>query len=269
MKVYFFSDSHLGSLAFPDRRERERKLVDMLDMMGRDADAIYMLGDIFDFWHEWGEVVPKGFTRLLGKISELTDRGVEIHYFTGNHDLWAYSYLHEECGVILHGKPETVQLPATSEGESVSESFHLAHGDGLGDPDKSFRFINATFRNRLCQWLFRNLLHPDWAMSLGLAWARHSRIKHECPGQATEDELGRPIPDSNAYKGEEQEPLVLYTKQLMASRPDIHYYIYGHRHIELDLMMSRDVRMLILGETYREFTYAQWDGKTLSMHNFE
>lgn len=267
MKVYFITDAHLGSLAFPDRRERERKLVDMLDMMGRDADAIYMLGDMFDFWHEWKRVVPKGFTRFLGKLSELTDRGIEIHYFTGNHDVWAYDYLHDECGVILHSKPEKIYLPIDGEKDEKKETFYIAHGDGLGDPNKSFKCINAIFHSRLCQWLFKNLLHPDWAMAFGMEWARRSRIKHEGLGQEQEDELGRPIPDKNSYMGEEKEHLVIYTKQLMNLHPDIHYYIYGHRHIELDLMLSRDVRMLILGETYHEFTYALWDGTTLSMHN--
>ena len=125
---------------------------------------------MFDFWYEYKYVVPKGFTRFLGKLSELTDMGVEVHYFTGNHDIWAYDYLAKECGVILHKQPETTEI--------YGHEFYLAHGDGMGDPNKSFKLIRAIFHNRVCQWLFSGL-HPRWGMSFGLSWARHSYIKHK------------------------------------------------------------------------------------------
>ena len=134
MKTYFISDAHLGSLAFPDSRDKELRLVTFLDSIKHEASAIYMLGDMFDFWHEWGEVVPKGYTRFLGKLSELHDIGVDLHYFIGNHDIWAYRYLSEECGVTLHRGPSTVRIG--------SLSLYLAHGDGLGDDSHAF---NGTF----------------------------------------------------------------------------------------------------------------------------
>ena len=127
--VYFLSDAHLGSLAVPHQRMQERRLVRFLDSIKEKAAAIYLLGDMFDFWYEYRYVVPKGFTRFLGKLSELTDMGVEVHYFTGNHDIWAYEYLEKECGVILHKKPETTEI--------YGKEFFLAHGDGMGDPNKS------------------------------------------------------------------------------------------------------------------------------------
>lgn len=259
-KTYFLSDAHLGSLAFQDRRERERKLCAVLDRMAEDAEAIFMLGDMFDFWHEWGRVVPKGFTRFLGRLSELTDRGIEVHYLTGNHDIWAYDYLREECGVILHHQPIEVSLKCADGG---SLQAFLAHGDGLGDPNVSFRFISSIFHSKVCQWMFAHLLLPDWAMAFGLEWARRSRLKHE--PLATVDELGRPIPNDNDYKGEDREHLVIYTKQMMQEHPQIHYYIYGHRHIELQLMLSRDVTMFILGDSYEQFTYACWDGISMTL----
>ena len=124
--IYFLSDAHLGSLAIPHGRMQERRLVRFLDSIKEKAAAIYLLGDMFDFWYEYKYVVPKGYTRFLGKLSELTDMGVEVHYFTGNHDIWAYEYLEKECGVILHKKPETTEI--------YGKIFFLAHGDGLGDP---------------------------------------------------------------------------------------------------------------------------------------
>ena len=144
--IYFLSDAHLGSWALDHRRMQERRLVRFLDSIKDKAAAIYLLGDMFDFWYEYKFVVPRGYTRFLGKLSELTDMGVEVHFFTGNHDIWAFDYLERGCGVILHKQPLTVEL--------YGKIFYLAHGDGLGDPDKKFKFIRALFHNPICQRLF-------------------------------------------------------------------------------------------------------------------
>ena len=194
--VYFLSDAHLGSLAVPHQRMQERRLVRFLDSIKEKAAAIYLLGDMFDFWYEYKYVVPKGFTRFLGKLSELTDMGVEVHYFTGNHDIWAYEYLAKECGVILHKQP-------------------------MGDPNKSFKLIRAIFHNRFCQWAFSNI-HPRWGISFGLTWAKHSYIKHK-------------ETDDVNFMGEDKEHLVLFAKEYIESHPNIDYFIFGHRHIELDI----------------------------------
>lgn len=246
--VYFLSDAHLGSLAIEHRRMQERRLVRFLDSIKHKAKAVYMLGDMFDFWYEWRGVVPKGFTRFLGKCSELTDMGVEIHYFTGNHDIWAYEYLERECGMHVHREPLVTEI--------YGQVFYLAHGDGLGDRDRKFRFIRGVFHNRVCQWMFSNLLHPNFAMRFGLAWAKHSRLKRED---------GKELP----FQGEGKEPLVLYTKEYMKQHPDIDCYIYGHRHIELDLMLSHQQRMLILGDWITQFTYAVFDGSHLMTYEYE
>jgi UDP-2,3-diacylglucosamine hydrolase len=244
--IYFLSDAHLGSRAIPHRRTQERRLVRFLDSIKEKATAVYLLGDMFDFWDEYRYVVPKGYTRFLGKLSEMTDMGVEVHYFTGNHDIWTYGYLEEECGVILHRKPLTVEI--------YDKVFYLAHGDGLGDPDPKFKFLRGMFHNRLCQWAL-NFLHPWWGMQLGLNWAKHSRMK-------------RPDGKELPYQGEDKEFLISYTKQYMCEHPDIDIFMYGHRHIELDMMLSKKVRMLILGDWIQLFTYAVFDGEHLFMENY-
>ena len=244
--VYFLSDAHLGSWAMNHRRTQERRLVRFLDSIKEKASALYLLGDMFDFWYEYRYAVPKGYTRFLGKLSELTDNGVEVHYFTGNHDIWAYDYLEKECGVTIHRAPLTVEI-----GDKV---FFLAHGDGLGDPDKGFKVIRAIFHNRICQYLF-SALHPRWGIWFGQMWAKKSRLKRKD---------GKEPP----YLGEDKEYLVRYVKDYMKEHPDIDYYLFGHRHIELDLMLSKKTRMLILGDWLWQFTFAVFDGERLYMENY-
>ena len=188
--IYFLSDAHLGSLAIAHPRMQERRLVNFLDSIKHKAEAVYLLGDIFDFWYEYKTAVPKGYTRLLGKISELTDLGVEVHFFYGNHDLWQHDYFEKECGMILHPHSEVVELHG--------QTFYLSHGDGLGTDDKKFKFLRAIFHNATCQRLF-SALHPRWGMAFGLEWARRSRLKRED---------GKEPP----YQGENNESLVLFAK---------------------------------------------------------
>lgn len=245
--VYFLSDAHLGCRSLPHDRTRERRLVRFLDSVKHHASAVYLLGDMFDFWYEYKTVVPRGYTRFLGKLSELTDLGVEVHFFIGNHDIWCGDYLEKECGVILHTKPLTIEMS--------DKVFYLAHGDGLGDPDPKFRFLRVVFHNKTCQRLF-SAIHPRWAMSFGLKWAAHSRLKHDAEG-------GDP-----PYMGEDKEHLVLYAKEYLRSHPNINYFIFGHRHIELDLLMTRQSRVLILGDWVSQFTYAVFDGENLFLENY-
>ena len=244
--VYFLSDAHLGSLAISHARMQERRLVRFLDSIKEKAAAVYLLGDMFDFWNEYKYVVPKGYTRFLGKLSELTDMGVEVHFFTGNHDLWTYGYLEEECGVIVHHKPITTEI--------YNKVFYLAHGDGLGDPDKKFKFLKAMFHDRTCQRLL-NFIHPRWGMALGLNWAKHSRMKRAD---------GKEPP----YMGEKNEFLVRFAKQYMQGHKDIDYFMFGHRHIELDLMLSKKTRLMVLGDWIWQFTYAVFDGEHMFMEEY-
>lgn len=239
--IYFLSDVHLGSRAIKSGRTQERRLVNFLDSIKHKASAIYLLGDMFDYWYEYRMVVPKGYTRFLGKLSELTDMGVEVHFFIGNHDIWAFDYLPAECGVILHKEALTTEI--------YGKEFFLAHGDGLGDPDKTFKLLRTMFRNRTLQKLF-SAIHPRWSMEWGLSWAKRSRLKRE-NGKEPE------------YMGEDKEFLVLFSKEYLKGHPDINYFIFGHRHIMLDLMLSRNARMLILGDWITWFSYAVFDGENL------
>ena len=244
--VYFLSDAHLGSRAIGHSRTQERRLVNFLDSIKHKAAAIYMLGDMFDFWYEYKMVVPRGYTRFLGKISELTDMGVEVHFFIGNHDIWCSDYLEKECGVILHRQPLTTEI--------YGREFYLAHGDGLGDPDKKFKFLRAMFHNRFLQKAFSNI-HPRWSIDFGLSWAKHSRLKHDNEGDPE-------------YLGEQNEHLVIYSKEYLQTHPEINFFIYGHRHIELDLMLSKTSRVLILGDWIKLFSYAVFDGENLFLENY-
>ncbi len=244
--VYFLSDAHLGSRAIKHGRTQERRLVNFLDKIKDKAVAIYFLGDMFDFWYEFKLVVPKGYTRFLGKLSELTDRGIEIHFFVGNHDLWCGDYLEKECGVILHREPLTCEI--------YGKVFFLAHGDGLGDPDRKFRVLRSIFHSKVLQRLF-SALHPRWSVDLGLAWAKHSRLK-------------RVDGKEPSYMGEDKECLVKYAKSYLKEHADINFFVYGHRHIELDLMLSSTARVLILGDWINNFTYAVFDGESIYLENF-
>ena len=242
--VYFISDAHLGCLAVGHRRQQERRLVRFLDEIKDKAGAIYLLGDMFDFWFEYQTVVPKGFTRFLGKISELTDMGIEVHYFTGNHDIWCLDYLEKECGMILHHNALTLEIG--------DQTFYLAHGDGLGDRDWKFKFIRTIFHNKLCQWAFR-WLHPALGIPFGQNWAKHSRMKHS---------------EEPPYQGEDKEPLIIFAKKYLKEHPEVDFFIFGHRHIELDLDLSHQTRVIVLGDWITQFTYAVYDGEQLYLESY-
>jgi UDP-2,3-diacylglucosamine hydrolase len=245
-KIYFASDLHLGSPLVGDSLIREKRFVKWLDSIKDDAKVLYLLGDIFDFWFEYKEVVPRGFTRFLGKMAELSDSGTEIHFFTGNHDIWVFDYLPKEIGVIVHKKPLLTEI--------YGKFFYLAHGDGLYDNSTSFKCLRWIFHNRICQTLF-GAIPPSWGVALAHSYAQHSRKK----------DISNPSP----YFGEDKEHLVLYAKEYIKTRPEIDYLIFGHRHILLDLMLSHKSRMLIIGDWLQYFSYAVFDGKNLSLEQCE
>jgi len=269
MNIYFISDAHLGSRAIQHHRTQERRLVNFLDQIKDKADAVYMLGDMFDFWFEYKDVVPKGFTRFLGKISELTDNGVEVHYFTGNHDMWAEDYLEKECGVIIHHGPLTCEIDG--------KEFYIAHGDGLDYRDRNWRtrLLFSVFHSKILRRLAK-MIHPHWFINFGLEWAKRSRMRHSFKEKGSDFEnvtsiVGYESAASNGeepYQGEDKEGLVLYAKDYLKNHPDINYFLFGHRHIELDLMLSRFTRLLLMGEWISLFTYAVWDGQNMYMDNF-
>ena len=243
-KIYFASDIHLGLPNHSESLIREKKFVSWLDSIKYKAEAIYLLGDIFDFWHEYKYVVPRGYTRFLGKISELTDSGIPVHYFTGNHDIWVYDYLPTETGVILHRHPLITNIKG--------KKFYLAHGDGLGPWDKGFKFMKAGFTNPILQWLFARL-HPNFAVWLANNLTRKKRYAEE------EKEL--------IFKGEDKEWLILYSKMLL-EKEHFDFLIFGHRHIPYELMIG-NAKYINLGDWIYNFTYAEFDGKTTLLKKYQ
>ena len=251
-KIYFASDAHLGARFHKDAFAVERRLVRWLDSIKDEAAEIWFLGDMFDYWYEYKYVVPKGFTRFLGKIAELSDNGVKIHFFIGNHDIWMFDYLPKEVGAIIHRNPETVDL--------LGKRFFLGHGDEEVDyRSKAFRVIRQIFRNRFCQILY-SAIHPRWTFGFALGWSLHSRKK------GLEKNVKNEAPE---YMGEDNEYLVQFAKSYLKEHNDINFFIFGHRHIMLDLMLTRESRLLIAGDWMKHFSYIVWDGEALWLDQFE
>ncbi len=240
-KTYFASDFHLGLAAGTDPREREQRVITWLGQASRDAQAIYLLGDVFDFWWEYKTVIPRGFSRFLGTIASLTDRGIEVHIFTGNHDMWMQGYLAGECGVIIHYEPFLTTVGG--------ESFYLAHGEGLGSRSRSTRLLFALFRNRAIRILF-SAIHPRWGMAFGHSWSKNSRLaKHV----------------SLPFMGEDKEDLIRHTREVAAGGCRARYYIYGHRHLPMTFD-EEERRIVILGDWIScRVSYAMYDGRELTL----
>jgi UDP-2,3-diacylglucosamine hydrolase len=216
-----------------------------LDSITDDCAELFLLGDIIDYWFEYRYVVPRGFTRFLGKLGQMTDLGIRVHWFTGNHDIWIRDYLPAETGVEIHRTSEIV--------ERQGRRLFLAHGDGLGDDNRSYRLMARFFRNRTCQRLFA-AIHPRWTVAFAHRWSKHSRL------------TGNKFPD---FLGEDKEHLVLFAKQYLKQDPTIDCFIFGHRHIMLDLMLSRSNRLMILGDWITHFSYAVMEEGNLWLDTFE
>ena len=233
---YFASDVHLGAGDEHKSRCTERRFVKWLDYVSRDAEAIFLVGDIFDFWWEYGKVVPKGFTRTLGKLSELTDKGIKIYFFTGNHDMWCKDYLEQECGVEVVFSPRRITL-------SGREVF-IAHGDNMNIKDKPLlRLMNAGFRSTILRKLFSWLLHPDLALRFGQWWSGKSRKSHSME-QITPSSLGF---------------LIDYARDYKQANPETDYILFGHMHYAHD-HNSDGLRVLFLSDWEQQCpTYAVLD----------
>ena len=244
-KTYFVSDVHLGAPALKNNREREKLFVKWLDKAAEDAGEIFLLGDIFDFWYEYKKVAPRGFVRTLGKIAEITDSGIPVHFFTGNHDVWVYNYLPTETGVIVHREPIEIQIN--------NKTFFLGHGDGLDKNEKGYLLLKRIFTSKTAQFLFSQL-HPNIAFWFGHEWAKHSRLS-----KGMEPEIS---------KGPEFESSVTFAKKYSATK-QIDYFIFGHRHILMDEEIKPNVRVLIIGEWFNHFSYAVFDGEKLELKKFK
>jgi UDP-2,3-diacylglucosamine hydrolase len=248
MNTYFVTDAHFGSRAFKNTLENEKKLVRWMDGIKSDCEALYMMGDMIDFWFEYKLVVPKGFARFFGKIAEFTDGGIPVYWFAGNHDIWLFNYVQKEFGVTVYNEPIIKMIHG--------KKFYMAHGDGLGDPSVQFKLLLGIFRSPVCQKLF-GLLPPRIGLGFGMAWAKNSRLKCEF--------------EPEVFLGEEREYLVQHSKKMALEAGDDapDYFVYGHRHILLDLMISKKSRIIIPGDWIHLYSYGMFDGKDFSLHLFE
>jgi UDP-2,3-diacylglucosamine hydrolase len=240
-KIYFLSDFHLGAPDHAASLVREKKIVEFLETIRKDAAMIFIVGDMFDFWYEYRTVVPRGYVRLLGKLAEITDAGIPIHFFVGNHDMWMRNYFQQELDIPVYFEPQAFTFN--------DKKFWIGHGDGLGPGDHGYKMLKKVFRNPVCQWLF-GILPPYIGMGLANWSSRRSRAV-----TGTIDEK---------FLGEEGEWLITYCKEMQAQK-QYDYYIFGHRHLPIDFTLKGGSRYINLGDWIRYYTYAVFDGQQLQL----
>lgn len=240
---YFASDIHLV-FGEDDAHDREKKVVRWLKQVSVDAKAIFLVGDIFDFWFEYKRAVPKGFVRLLGTIAELTDKGIEVHFFAGNHDMWLLDYFEKECGMIVHRNELRVEL--------YNKKYLIRHGDGLGKMTAIVKFMNFMFKNSIVQRMFASIIHPNIALKFGQDWSKSSRGKKPTPG---------------LFCGED-EALVSYSRRVLNDEK-VDCFVYGHRHSAEIFKITDDTDVIFLGDWLNRAVYVEVGEQGVKMKNFE
>jgi len=248
-KLYFASDFHLGIPDYESSLKREKMLVAWLDKVSKDATEIFLMGDVFDFWFEYKYVVPKGYVRLLGKIAEITDKGIPVHIFRGNHDIWAFDYLNKELNVQLHRKPVVWEYDG--------KKFFLSHGDGIGPGDHGYKLLKKVFEFKPNQFLFR-WLHPDIGSRMGLFWSKRSRLANIAKKGKSENK-------SLHF----EERLIQFAETESKKNPEINYFIFGHRHIPIQQKVGKDAEIIILGDWITLFSYAVFENGKMRIEYFQ
>ena len=244
-KIYFASDNHLGAPTMEASRPREKKFVAWLDEIKHDAAAIFLLGDLFDFWFEYKTVVPKGFTRTLGKLAEISDSGIPIHYFVGNHDLWMNGYFEEELGIPVYHKPQEFTFN--------NSSFFIGHGDGLGPGDKGYKRMKKVFISPFFKWLFQ-WGHPD----IGMRIAQYLSVKNKLISGD----------DDAKFLGEENEWLAVYSR-LKLEEKHRDFFVFGHRHLPLEIQLNENSKYINLGDWIQYYTYGVFDGDRFELKTLQ
>ena len=240
-KIYFLSDFHLGAPDHTSSLVRERRVVSFLQKIQDTAAAIFILGDMFDFWFEYRHVVPKGYVRLLGTLAGLADAGIPLHFFVGNHDMWMRGYFQQELNIKVYHQPENFVFNG--------RRFLIGHGDGLGPGDHGYKMMKQIFRNRFCQWMFA-FLHPAIGIGLANFFSRASRKK-----TGTADDV---------FLGDENEWLIIYSREMLA-KEHFDYFVFGHRHLPIDHRLSGKSRYINLGDWIKYFSYAEYDGSDVQL----
>jgi len=243
-KIYFASDFHLGSPDHQQSRARENRIVKWLNEIESTCSELFLMGDIFDFWFEYRMVVPKGFIRLQGKLAQMSDQGIKIYFFKGNHDMWVNDYFKTEMGIEIISNEFVM--------ERNGKTFYLHHGDGLGPGDRKYKLLRKVFRNPVCQWLF-SIVPPSIGLGIGNAWSSNSRASNGGP---------------EVFLGEENEWLAIYSKEIL-KKSHYDFFIYGHRHLPLDLQLNEKSRYVNVGEWLNYNSYAVFDGNELCLKYFE
>lgn len=242
--IYFASDNHLGAPTQAESMPREKKFVAWLDEVKTDAAAIFLLGDLFDFWFEYKTVVPKGFTRTLGKLAEISDSGIPIYFFVGNHDLWMSGYFEEELGIQVFHEPKDFSFNG--------KQFLIGHGDGLGPGDKGYKRMKKVFTNPFFKWVFR-WLHPDF----GVRIAQYMSVKNKL---ISGDEDAK-------FLGEDNEWLVQYAKRKLETQHR-DYFVFGHRHLPMEINVGQNATYINLGDWISYYTYADFDGEKMHLKTY-
>jgi UDP-2,3-diacylglucosamine hydrolase len=242
--LYFASDFHLGAPDEASSRIREQKIIRWLDVVAKDAAAIFLVGDIFDFWFEYKHCVPKGFNRFIGKLAELKDRDIPVFFFTGNHDMWMFDYFPDELNIPIFKDPIEI---------AVNQKILLVgHGDGLGPGDHFYKFLKTVFKNSIAQWLFQ-WLHPNVGIGIARLWSKQSRLHS-----------GN---ESDSFKGD-KEWLYQYSKDTEAKK---HHdlYIFGHRHLPINVNINESSKYINLGEWISQYNYLRTNGTETELLCFE
>ena len=230
-KHYFVADVHLG-LKLHDTFEREKRFANWLDTIASDVAALWLLGDVFDFWWEYKYVVPKGYVRILGRLAQLVDSGVAVHFFKGNHDRWTFGYLTQEIGLVVHDAPLIMTIGGAR--------FCLGHGD-----EWTGGLLEKMFNSRFLQRCYSSI-HPRWGMSFGHNWSARNRMKH----------------NGTTPLDEQQNPICHFANTF--PHP-VDYFVFGHLHTPVDLTLSNRARLLVLGEWTDGGHYAVFDEKDKKM----
>jgi UDP-2,3-diacylglucosamine hydrolase len=244
-RVYFASDQHLGAPTYKESRERETLFIQWLDQVAEDGAILFLMGDLFDFWFEYQKVVPKGFVRTLGKLAQLADTGLEIHYFVGNHDLWMRNYFMQELGIPVYHKPQEFTIN--------NKQFLIGHGDGLGPGDKGYKRMKKLFVNPLSKWLFR-WLHPD----IGVRLAQYLSVRNRLISGD----------DNVQFQGAENEWLAQYCHRKREKKP-FDFFLFGHRHLPLEIPIGQHALYVNTGDWIHHFTYAVFDGQKLTLEKWK
>ena len=244
-KIYFLSDFHLGAPDAITSLEREKRICRFLDIAKQDASTIFIVGDLFDFWFEYSTVVPKGYVRILGKLAALTDSGIAVHFFVGNHDMWMRNYFQTELNIPVYFEPKSFVFSG--------KKFLVGHGDGLGPGDEGYKMMKKVFRNPACQWLF-GILPPYLGIGMANYFSRKSRAK---TGLVNE-----------VFLGEENEWLIIYSREIL-TQEHFDYFIFGHRHLPIDFELNNASRYINLGEWIKYDSYAVFDGEVLTLQYYK